>query len=432
MRTRKTRGPHGSQGRSGGPAARPALVGLAVVVLLLLSPAQALGAGWTRQHTVPSTHLNDVDFVDAQHGWVVGTGGVIVATTDGGSTWKSQTSGTTESLQAVDFVDASFGWAVGYKGTILKTADGGATWTKQTSGDTSHIYGVSFVSQTQGWASGYWGLILTTEDGGTTWTRVLWPFGQDVWVTNLWHDVAFADAGHGWMVGEESVARTTGAAPPWTWTTLGSSSETLNAIDYASATRAWAVGWSGTAGAVYATTDGTSWHLQATGSSEPLQDVSSPTANNVWLAGYRGTVFATTDGGATWKAESTGASLLDAIDFPDVLHGWALSMGDIYAYGQRSAKPVPKALANVTVKHGRSASLPYRVDSAVPTCAATIAIVRSGRTVKTLAIKAAQTNASLSATFKCTLAKGPYTWKVSAVANGAQSGWSASKKLTVK
>ena len=112
-----------------------------------------------------------VSFADALHGWAVGDGGTILATTDGGATWEPQSSGTTDALfaaspsptprtagrwarrhhprhhrrrrhleaaelghertylTAVAFADATHGWAVGDDGTILATTDGGATWT---------------------------------------------------------------------------------------------------------------------------------------------------------------------------------------------------------------------------------------------------------------------------------------------------------------
>lgn len=434
MHAHGTPSSHRSAGRLRRPPARRAVLGFVfIALLLLLAPAQALGGGWTRQH-YQQTGLVGLDFVDAQHGWVVGTNGVILATTNGGAAWQSQTSGTTEALQAIDFVDASYGWAVGYKGTILKTTDGGANWTKQTSGVTNNIYGVAFVNHTQGWACGYYGLILSTADGGASWTRVIYPFGDNMYSTALYYDVAMADGAHGWIVGEDEIARPTGGDPPWALTMTGSSHDNLHAVDYASATHAWAAGWSGNTGVVYATTDGATWQTQTTGSSEPLEDVSSPTANNVWLAGYRGTVFSTTDGGATWQSQSTGSGLLNAIDFPDTTHGWALGGpgGSIYVYGQSGAQPVPKALANVTVKRGKTASLPYRVDSAAATCTVTIKIERNGKTVKEIVITEAKTNTNLTKRFTCKLAKGTYTWYVSAVADGVTSAKASSKKLTVK
>src|SRR6202021_1875954 len=72
--------------------------------------------------------LAGVYFVDPAHGWVVGGGGTILATLDGGATWWRRQSGTGNSLAEVQFADAKHGIAVGREGTILLTADGGSSW----------------------------------------------------------------------------------------------------------------------------------------------------------------------------------------------------------------------------------------------------------------------------------------------------------------
>ena len=50
----------------------------------------------------------------------MGPQGIIVKTADGGVTWISQVSGTSSGLTSVYFVDAIHGWAVGSSASILK------------------------------------------------------------------------------------------------------------------------------------------------------------------------------------------------------------------------------------------------------------------------------------------------------------------------
>jgi photosystem II stability/assembly factor-like uncharacterized protein len=69
--------------------------------------------------------LLSVSFSDANTGTVVGDGGVILRTTDGGATWRLQPSGTSNSLLGVYFTDATTGTVVGETGTILRTRTGG-------------------------------------------------------------------------------------------------------------------------------------------------------------------------------------------------------------------------------------------------------------------------------------------------------------------
>jgi len=81
--------------------------------------------GWFKQTSGATAAVYGVAFSDAAHGWAVGEGGVIVATTNGGVAWSAQTSGSSELLTSVAFSDATHGWAVGWNGTILATTSGG-------------------------------------------------------------------------------------------------------------------------------------------------------------------------------------------------------------------------------------------------------------------------------------------------------------------
>jgi hypothetical protein len=87
----------------------------------------ALGAdGSSTAHPVGAQGLRDLTFVDPLHGWVIGDGGQVYATADGGSTWSPQ--GTVSSaVTGVGFGDALHGLAVG-PSTISDTVDGGQTW----------------------------------------------------------------------------------------------------------------------------------------------------------------------------------------------------------------------------------------------------------------------------------------------------------------
>jgi photosystem II stability/assembly factor-like uncharacterized protein len=98
------------------------------------------GRKW-RAVSVPYGGLQAVDFVSAKKGWAVGGDGgkyvgrdhyrVILHTSDGGASWQTQLYESIgpgpDALHAVDFVSATRGWAVGEHGLILATTDGGTT-----------------------------------------------------------------------------------------------------------------------------------------------------------------------------------------------------------------------------------------------------------------------------------------------------------------
>ena len=134
------------------------------------SPA---GAGrWELQDSGVTNTLHDVEFVNDTHGWAIGEGGIIIATTDGGDTWVSQSSGYELTLNSVDFTDESNGWIVGKLGLILNTKDGGNTWTVQDKDAAlgQNLIKVHFDNATDGGIITERGsFALSTTDGGNTW-----------------------------------------------------------------------------------------------------------------------------------------------------------------------------------------------------------------------------------------------------------------------
>ena len=99
-------------------------------------------------------------FIDANNGIVVGNGGTILNTINGGTTWTSSTSGTTQNLNAVYYADASNVWACGNNGIILKSSDGGVTWASEISGTTEMLNAIHGIGITDIWACGNNGTII--------------------------------------------------------------------------------------------------------------------------------------------------------------------------------------------------------------------------------------------------------------------------------
>ncbi len=97
------------------------------------TPRMAVPLGISRP-AAPVRDLLGIAFVTPQSGWVVGHGGTILHTEDGGRTWNTQTSRTRADLIEVTFATPQSGWAVGDRGTTLHTDDGGNTWTPQRCG----------------------------------------------------------------------------------------------------------------------------------------------------------------------------------------------------------------------------------------------------------------------------------------------------------
>jgi photosystem II stability/assembly factor-like uncharacterized protein len=125
------------------------------------------GATWVRQPTTATRAINDIFFLDENHGWAVGWVGLILRTADGGRTWHEiRTAATGWTLAAVRFRDPMNGWIVGPFGQILRSRDGGLTWTQLESPVRSWLSSIYFDAEGRGWITADRD-ILTSEDGET-------------------------------------------------------------------------------------------------------------------------------------------------------------------------------------------------------------------------------------------------------------------------
>jgi len=260
---------------------------------------------WAPKTSGQSGGLYDVSFTSENNGWIVGNGGVITNTTDGGTTWSAQTSGTTQALRGVQFLNDNEGWIVGQEGTILHTNNGGSNWITQTSPTTSVLYSVHLTSVNKGCAVGGFtsttalGTIITTDDGGSTWIDRS-PSGKPVF-----YSVYFSSANKGWAVGASGIImNTTDGGINWTTQNSGVTL-LLRGVHFIDDNNGWVVGNTGTI--LHTTDGGVTWTAQTSGVTSTLNAVHFVNANKGWLFcndGLNGVILTTTNGGQTWSAQS--------------------------------------------------------------------------------------------------------------------------------
>lgn len=270
-------------------------------------------APWSSETTGVINNFVDVYFVDANTGWIVGTSGKIMKTTDGGESWTAQTSGVSDILQGVHFYDSSTGWAVGGSGKIVKTVNG-TDWSEQTSNTSETLADVYFASSTTGWAVGMNGTVRRTTTGGSSWGTQT-PGGS----ANLFA-VHFYDTSTGWIGGNSGVIKKTiNGGSGWTsqTTPIGWS---IQGIYFVDSNTGWAVSTYG--GIIKTTNGGTDWSEQTSGTSSHLYGIYCADSNTCWAVGASGTILNTTDGGTNWVAQTGGSGSLYGVFFYDSDTGW--------------------------------------------------------------------------------------------------------------
>jgi photosystem II stability/assembly factor-like uncharacterized protein len=93
------------------------------------------GRTWTITEPAPEVHFNSLAFADSRTGIIVGSGGEVLWTEDGGMTWRQQES-IAYNLNGVALLDPQTAVAVGYGGVIYETVNGGNAWVQRISGTT--------------------------------------------------------------------------------------------------------------------------------------------------------------------------------------------------------------------------------------------------------------------------------------------------------
>jgi len=275
---------------------------LSIVTLILSSFSITGQSNWINLYPLPEIqNLNDVCFVNEQKGWVVGKGGLIQFTGDGGATWETQHKNETwdENFNSVYFTNENEGWVVGW-GQIYHTSDAGQNWGKQTKpyslGDLEDVF---FVDEDTGWIVGYYKIILKTTDGGENWIKI----SNDIDSGKDFFGVYFTDAMHGCAVGGSDngfdscfIMTTEDGGDTWTDTSPEDVSQ-LNDVFFINGDTGFACGYDGN---IIKTTDGGySWNLI-------FEEYGFTAANIYFFDNDHGIVTGrneyaiTQDGGETW------------------------------------------------------------------------------------------------------------------------------------
>lgn len=144
------------------------------------------GKTWSQAAVPVSTLLTAIHFADAQRGWVVGHGGVVLATTDGGVNWTlQQVLADKPVLLSVHFVSVVQGYAVGAYGSAWRTRDGGRSWAPMAVGSgpdaDMHLNHIFATRNGALFAAAETGLAYRSTDGGETWTSLKTGVSGSLW-----------------------------------------------------------------------------------------------------------------------------------------------------------------------------------------------------------------------------------------------------------
>ncbi len=333
----------------------------------LLLSALALGLAtitnaqtWTQQTSGVTSQLNGVKFTDTQNGWAVGDGGIILNTTNGGSTWSSINNlftGSPINFTELDVIGNSV-WACTDNALVLYSTDAGNTWSVSTTptvtmGTSLKEINFSRQNTNNGWAVGgssTAGIVFKTTDGGANWTSVNnvpslsnMPSGVQIISSTIF----ITDAG----MFKKSVDG------GLNWTTLNVATNIMKPIALTTSD-IWCIQGLNNSQFAYKSTNGGSV-FNSFSSTLPMSgyliNIDAIDLNNVMLVSYTGSgyeVFETNNGGVLWSATNLGTitGYVNDISFPDFNNAWVVgNNGNIYKYGSATNIKTEKNETNFSI-----------------------------------------------------------------------------------
>ena len=276
-------------------------------VILLMLVAMIASAQWYPQVSGTTQNLRDVEFLNKTTGWIVGDGGVILKTTNGGKNWVNiPNPAVGKPLFKISIVDSNTVYVAGWFETIIKTTNGGLNWFEILNGPWgggNSYTSCFFLNPNYGFIVGQTQVVWKTIDGGLNLTGG--------YLSGSFFDVYFKDYNTGIVAGSVvDCYKTTNGGINWNLMSfpfgfIGSIFYKISILN----NNCWFIG--NNRRVFYSPNFGNTWdtisnipYISPTGT---IYCSSFPDSLVGWSAGEYNRLFKTTNGGYNWTQENTGA-----------------------------------------------------------------------------------------------------------------------------
>ncbi|MBN8570618.1 MAG: T9SS type A sorting domain-containing protein [Ignavibacteria bacterium] len=290
-----------------------------ILILFLFLVYSESSSQWINQYNSPGTDFYDIEFINNKTGWVCGTGGTILKTTNAGINWIVQNSNVPgKNLRKIDAVNENVLYCVGTVGTIVKTTNGGDNWSVIENGTTgSNSYrAVYFINELTGWISAFQMTMKKTTNGGQSFiAQILNMTPYEIYFKDSLNGIGCSDVA--------TIARTTNGGDLWTIDQINSVSNgngDFNSMSFINNFTGYIAAGNRL---VYRTTNfGANWDSisYVYNSLEPrcIKFINDSVG---YCAGSGGEIFITRDRGLTWTRQTNqiGGYIYDINGFKDSL-----------------------------------------------------------------------------------------------------------------
>jgi len=317
------------------------------LLFLIVSCSLYSQTGWFLCNSGTNNNLTSVYFIDQNTGWAAGYNnsfdyhGVILRSTNGGTTWIAQVDEYNFQPESIFFLNENSGWSAGSRlfgmnrSAVKKTTNSGITWMSINIPDTSiSANSVHFIDQNTGWISGRdinnKVKIFKTTNGGLTWAVIETAFIS----SNPGPKIQFLNNNTGFLAALQLI-KTTNGGVNWNISDIGSN---VNASQpyFVNDNTGWVTGYSQHPAVNYikkTINGGNSWISQlvfALAAGRAVYSTYFINSNTGWAAGSEyvnsSFILKTTNGGASWVTQTsqTYTYPLTSIFFVNENYGWSV------------------------------------------------------------------------------------------------------------
>lgn len=295
-----------------------------LLLLILLSGVYGFSQPAWHEVLPPAegSRFDDVFFLNPELGWAAGSGGYIFKTTDGGDNWEFISEFPSQYIRNIEFLDANNGFLGLLDYSFYRTTDGGLNWTNiandipSPDGPIPAICGMDAVNaQTIYGCGAYFGpaYIIKSTDGGASWQYI----DMSAYAESL-VEVLFVDQNTGFASGGSAtggvILKTTNGGTSWTSIyDSGISGEYVWKLQRLFSNPNVMFGSVESVaplnGKLVKSVDGGAHWASREVPDTDIQAVGFITENHGWMGGHHTGFLETFDGGNTWTNTEFGANL---------------------------------------------------------------------------------------------------------------------------
>ena len=301
-----------------------------LTILILLTSDIYPQSGWYQQTLPVSGTILDMQFVNAQTGWItLGNPFNFISTTDGGKNWMILQSGT-KPFWEFEFINDTLGYSIGFDGTngyILETTNSGVNWVQLHSSSENIYKDLTFINKDTGYFCGQdgnlFGGIWITTNGGLNISRI---YTTGFGITNLFFlKEKYGNEYYGWWLGGGSMSKTTNSGMNWSAPTsmINGNNGNFISLFFLNKDTGW-VGFDISIGGykIYRTNNGGIDWLEQNHNSQGTPDIYFANENIGWAGYTLFKIFATSNGGNVWGTQISPIVRNLILSFSDKLTGW--------------------------------------------------------------------------------------------------------------